>query len=163
MTSINALFMTRDHGLTAQFGHRRGDIRIARTVSPTNRGLAAIRDLDAKGAAAIDLILFDFSESTDRNFELAVQVACGPKRARIPVVLLTTPASEQVLEAREVECCDMTGFAPVLLEHFLDKVSKHSDKRFLRALELLYELGPILVRLPEELYGENRGYAELTA
>lgn len=132
-------------------------------MNPTRRAVDAIRRLDNADAADIDLILFDFSDPSERNLQLAIDVACGPMRTRRPVAFLTTRESELLLESRELECCDMTSFAPIMLHDFVHKMNMHSEQRFLRALALLYELGPILVRLPEEVSAANADYAQLTA
>ncbi len=159
MTSIDALLMTNDPELANRLAPDSPGLRIAETLRPTKRGLAAVRKLEASGSARLDVILFDFRRPTGRGLDLAIQLVCAPRAARIPVIWLITPESEQLLDSRELECCDTTSFAPIALDHFMLKLAQHREQRFLRALALLYELGPILVRVPAELCGEHAGYA----
>ena len=101
-----------------------------------------------KDAAPPDLILLDFSEPDERCLSIATQVALGPGRAPAPVVLLTSAESEDLLRSGVLKCDGSKMFAPTNLICFIKKMKQHSRSRFLRALSVISELGPVLVRLP---------------
>ncbi len=95
-----------------------------------------------------DFILFDFSEPGEQSLAIVRDVAFGPNRAAAPVILLTSPSSECLLDSDSLTPDDASMFAPTSLPCFLDKMRQHSRNRFLRALTVMSDLGPVLVRLP---------------
>lgn len=95
-----------------------------------------------------DLILFDFSEPDEKSLSIAADIAFGPNRAHTPVILLTSSVSECLLETDRLNGNGSGLFAPTSLVCFLKKMRQHSRRRFLRALSIMSDLGPVLVRLP---------------
>jgi response regulator RpfG family c-di-GMP phosphodiesterase len=124
----------------------RGDIRRMR---PTRSAVAyARRSGRFKEAKAHDFILFDFSEPDEKCLSIVADVAFGPNKAASPVILLTSPGSECLLDSERLAVDDHGMFAPTSLSCFLNKMRQHSRSRFMRALTVMSDLGPVLVRLP---------------
>ena len=63
-------------------------------------------------------------------------------------MILTSDLSEHLLEDAGVADGRSIMFEPAELSCFLKKMHEHRSARFKRALSVMYELGPILVRLP---------------
>ncbi len=95
-----------------------------------------------------DLIFFDFTDPDTEKLSLLKSIGFGPKRASAPVILLTSAAGERCLERDGILDTYSTMFAPTDLGCFLSKMSQHRQRRFMRALNVMYQLGPILVRTP---------------
>lgn len=110
-----------------------------------------------------DLILFDFSEPGRRVFSLLEQLVFGATPCVAPVVLLTSPVSEQLLENGAVNCGEAIMFAPKTLTDFVRKMREHRRELFLRSVSTISALGPILVRMPETFATRADGHARLTA
>ena len=124
----------------------RSDIR---TMRPSRSAVAyARRSGRYRRAKPHDFILFDFSEPDPQSLAIVADVAFGPNRAAAPVILLTSPSSECLLDSDVLHHSKLGLFAPTSLGGFLCKMRQHSRHRFLRALSVMSELGPILVRLP---------------
>lgn len=120
-----------------------------RTMRPTRSAVAyARRSGRYRGATAYDFILFDFSEPSENSLSIVADVAFGPNRPAAPVILLTSPGSECLLDSDNLQSGDSSMFAPTSLSCFLKKMRQHSRHRFLRALSVMSDLGPVLVRLP---------------
>lgn len=96
-----------------------------------------------------DLILFDYSEPDERNTSVLRDIAFSSERARVPVVLLTTPASQDLLDTGDVDGDQAVMFSPTSLKSFVSKLKLDKRKSFFRALATLYQYGPILVRIPD--------------
>lgn len=95
-----------------------------------------------------DFILLDFS-APDRGCQFIVnEVAFRSPRLSTPVILLTSQDSEHLLQTDSFNSGDSNMFAPTSLFCFVRKMKQHSRGRFLGALSVMSDLGPILVRLP---------------
>lgn len=124
----------------------RGDIH---SMRPTRSAVAyARRSGRFKEATVHDFILFDFSEPDEKCLSIVADVAFGPNKAASPVILLTSPSSECLLDSGSLAVDDHGMFAPTTLSCFLNKMRQHSRSRFIRALNVMSDLGPVLVRLP---------------
>ena len=134
-----------------------------RSLRPSRRAVDSIRHLRTETRTPAHFILFDFSAATEQNLEFGMEIACGPDRLSTPVVFLTSPDSEVMLENAGPQCCDTTMFAPIPLDRFIAKMLEHSEQRFLRALSLIYELGPIVVRLPASYVHQSEDQYALSA
>lgn len=110
-----------------------------------------------------DLVLFDIAESDPATIEIARDVAFGKRRSQVPVVLLTSPASETLLDSGEFDGGETTMFSPRTLETFLKKLVGRRRNGFLRALCTLYQYGPILARQPIHFLERSEEPAELSA
>ena len=120
-----------------------------RTMRPSRSAVACARRSGRyRRTETHDFILFDFSEPSPHSLATVADVAFGPNRAPAPVILLTSPSSECLLDSDELMASESGLFAPTTLGGFLGKMRQHSRGRFLRALSVMSELGPVLVRLP---------------
>ena len=95
-----------------------------------------------------DLVLFDFAEAHPDAVALARDIAFGADRSPVPVVLMTSPETETMLESGELDGGEATMFAARALDVFLRKLVGRRRQGFLRALCTLYQYGPILTPLP---------------
>jgi len=95
-----------------------------------------------------DLVLFDFAEADPESLALARDIAFGADRSPVPVVLMTSPETESMLETGELDDGEATMFTARALDNFLCKLVGRRRQAFLRALRTLYQYGPILARLP---------------
>lgn len=124
----------------------RGEIRRMR---PSRSAVAlARRSGRYRRTTPHDFILFDFADPNDQCLTVVRDIAFGPNRATVPVILLTSPDSEYLLDSGSFVADEANMFAPTSLSCFLDKMRQHSRNRFLRALSVMSDLGPVLVRLP---------------
>ena len=98
-----------------------------------------------------DFVLLDFSAPDEASLSVVSELAFGASRARVPIVLLTSTESECLLKPDSPLTAGTCMFAPTSLGSFIGKMRQHSRKRFLRALSVMCELGPVLVRLPAAL------------
>lgn len=95
-----------------------------------------------------DLILFDFANPNDVNTSVLRDLAFGKERSRVPVVLLTSPVSQQLLDTGDVDGDKAVMFSPTSLTSFVRKMRGARRKSFFKALDTLSQYGPILVRTP---------------
>jgi DNA-binding response OmpR family regulator len=120
-----------------------------RRIEPGNGATAYVRRSGIyQKITPPDLILFDFTSPDAEQMSLLKSIAFGPKRAPVPVIILTRGVGERSLDRDGILDSYSTMFAPTELSCFLTKMREHRRRRFLRALEVMYELGPILVRSP---------------
>lgn len=115
-----------------------------------------------------DFVLLDITEPDEASLAVVSELAFGASRARVPIVLLTTTDSEFLLQPDNPLTAGTCMFAPTTLDSFISKMRQHSRKRFLRALAVMSELGPVIVRLPlalgskldETTRGTQTGFAD---
>lgn len=116
-----------------------------------------------QGGALPDLILFDFAESRPKTLALARDIAFGEQRSPKPVVLMTSPETESLLESGELDGGEATMFTARALDTFLGKLVGRKRRGFLRALDTLYQYGPILARLPADYLDSNGEPSKMSA
>ena len=109
------------------------------------------------------LVLFDFAEASPQTLDLARDVAVGQDRSPCPVVLMTSPDTESMLEAGELDDGEATMFKARTLDTFLQKLVGGRRQNFLEALLTLYQYGPILARLPDEIVETVEQHEQLSA
>jgi len=110
------------------------------------RRSGAYRDKDAP-----DLILFDYVNPDENSTSILHDIAFSKQRARVPVVLLTSASSQELLNSDEIEGVDAIMFSPTSLASFVSKLKIEKRSTFFKALDTLFQYGPILVRMPESL------------
>lgn len=152
MTTMNLLLIsdcTEKAALLTQAMEQQGLHGEIRTMRPSRSAVACARRSGRyRRMAPHDFVLFDFSEPNEQCLAIVSDVAFGPNRAAAPVILLTSPSSECLLDSDSLEAGKSHMFAPTSLGCFLNKMQQHSRSRFLRALSVMSDLGPVLVRLP---------------
>lgn len=133
-------------------------------VPPTAGARAFLRPKTPGGArTAPDLVLCDFAATDAASCSTVRAVAFGRQRSPAPVVLLTTDASEAVLESGELDGGKATMFAARPLPFILGKLGGEGRRAFLGALTTLYQYGPILARHPRAFLRYGEGVTELSA
>ena len=110
-----------------------------------------------------DLILFDYADPDVHNTSVLCDIAFSEKKAQVPVVLLTSPSSQDLLESGDV--CDDKAimFSPTSLNSFVAKMKNDKRTSFFKALDTLYQYGPILVKMPESFRKYDYEPAALSA
>ena len=135
-----------------------------RRLDPIHGGAACLRRQGSdKEAESADVILFDFAEAETARLSLVKAIALGPKRSSTPVVILTSPSTEGILQATRRDFPKSTMFTPTELTSFIKKMRQHSRGHFLRALSIIYGFGPILVRLPGSFLTQSDEFNAMTA
>ena len=151
-TDMNIVIISDDRhlsGLLRQAIEHRGLRCGMRRVEPTLTVSGAIRRLESdRHTPAPDMLFFDLSNPDPDKLLALKRVAFGNRRAKSPVVILTSDLSEHLLEDAGVADGRCIMFEPAELSCFLKKMHEHRKARFKRALNVMYELGPVLVRLP---------------
>lgn len=97
---------------------------------------------------APDLVIFDYSYVDEYSTDILRKLAFGEDRAKIPVVIITSPDSQAELDGGKVDGGEAVMFSPTELDRFIAKMRNENRGRFLKALKTLYQYGPILVRTP---------------
>lgn len=95
-----------------------------------------------------DMVLVDFADPDEKTMAVVRDIALGSDRLECPIILLTSEESEYLLEDDGAVDSWTNMFAPTSLACFLKKMRQHSRSRFLRALNVISNVGPVLVRLP---------------
>ncbi len=110
-----------------------------------------------------DLILFDYADPNEKNTSVLRDIAFSNDRARVPVVLLTSPSSQRLLDTGNIGGNKAIMFSPTSLSSFIRKMKIGKRSSFFKALNTLYQYGPILVRLPESTQRRNHGATAVSA
>lgn len=130
---------------------------VIRRIEPGTRAVDCARKSGAYRAQGLpDLIFFDFTDPGEEAISLVRKIAFGEKRALVPVVLLTDGKSQELLDSGIVGESNAIMFSPTRLPSFVGKMKNGQRSSFFRALDTLYQYGPILVRLPES--AEHRAH-----
>ena len=116
---------------------------------------------DSVGAA--DLLIVDFAGPETARLSWIHALAIGARRTRIPVVILTSGGSENLLRCSVSNDADVTMFSPTTLSAFMRGLQQTQSRFFMKALYTLYDFGPILVRLPDSALPKSERCAELSA
>ena len=137
---------------------------VIRRIAPGKAAIDCARKLGAyKDKAPPDLIIFDYSDPTEQNTAVLRDVAFCNDRSRVPVVLLTSPASQDLLDTGEVDGDTAVMFSPTSLVSFVRKMQDSKRNSFFRALHTLYQYGPILVRVPQRFLGYGEHHLAMSA
>lgn len=137
---------------------------VVRRISPGHRAIDCARKAGCYREKSLpDLIFLDFAEPDERTFAILSDIAFGENRAHVPVVLLTSANSWQLLESGSVGDEAAVMFSPTSLPSFVSKMRNGNRTSFLKALKTLYQYGPILVRLPSASRHFDRRVSALSA
>jgi len=110
-----------------------------------------------------DLFFLDFTDPTEHSISVLKAIAFGDHRTSVPVVLITSPHSQDLLDSGAVAEKSTVMFSPTSLSSFMQKMKLEKRRSFFKALHTLYEYGPILVRPPHAALGNGTGLAPLSA
>ncbi len=110
-----------------------------------------------------DFILFDLSEPDPELLNMLRRLAFGSGRSPVPVVVLTSPETETILQSGRFDDGGAVMFSPITLDNLVATLRSKRRSRFLRALSVIYAIGPVLVQAPAALFScQDEGLA-LTA
>lgn len=164
---INIVVITDDSERAAKLGRFLENNGISVCLNSIEQRRKAVAYIQQEGPRSIapcpDLIMFDFSEPQARVLSLLQDTVFGKTAPAAPMILLTSRSSEQLLKSGAVSCGNATMFEPKTLTSFVRKIHEHRRDRFLRAVSVLNDLGPILVRLPESFSRQDDSLAMVTA
>ncbi|MEL7185568.1 MAG: hypothetical protein AAFN50_03895 [Pseudomonadota bacterium] len=104
---------------------------------------------------APDLVIFDYSRVDEYATDILRQLAFGDDKAKVPVVIITTPVSQAELDDGKVDGGDAVMFSPTEMDNFVAKMRNGNRGQFFKALKTLYQYGPILVRTPGRLLEQD--------
>lgn len=137
---------------------------VIRRISP---GAPAVDCAHQRGAYCEkplpDLFFFDFTEPTEACISVLKAIAFGDRRTAIPVVLITSAESQDLLDSGAVAEDAAVMFSPTSLASFIHKMKSDQRPSFFKALHTLYQYGPILVRPPESALSYTGGITALSA
>jgi len=120
-----------------------------RRLAPDERAVeCAKRSGSFSRTKAPHVILFDFARPDDNTSSVLEEIAFCSDKPDVPVVLLTSSESEELLSSGEIGNDEAIMFSPTSLSLFVGKMHHESRDSFLRALRTLYAFGPILVSMP---------------
>ena len=112
---------------------------------------AALMKQAISGQGAVDtadVVLVDFAGPETARLSFVQALAFGRKRADTPVVIMTSEESESLLRSSADKRNKPTMFSPTPFSAFMTGLLQKKRNRFLKALDTIYQFGPILVRLP---------------
>lgn len=134
---------------------------VIRRISPSQHAIDCARKTGAYRERDLpDLFLYDFSSADPYNSSVLRKIAFGENKTCVPVILLVSPESQKKLDGGDVDGGKAVMFSPTSLSSFIQKLQPHGRGSFLRALQTLYDYGPILVNIPaEDLQQNDREYA----
>lgn len=95
-----------------------------------------------------DLIFFDVCTAKSNRLKILDQVRADAANREIPLVLLTSIASEQVIDEIYNQADRGSVFSAIKLNSFLRTMRARTPDRFLSAVSLIQKLGLVLVRVP---------------
>jgi len=122
-----------------------------RRLAPDERAVnCAKRSGSFKRTKPPHVILFDFAKPDDNTTSVLEKLAFCSDKPDVPVVLLTSNESQELLSSGEVGGDKAIMFSPTSLSLFVGKMHHESREKFMGALRTLYGFGPILVRMPAQ-------------
>jgi CheY-like chemotaxis protein len=120
-----------------------------RRVAPGGRAVDCARHTGKFSNTEIpDLIIFDFAEPDEKTSSVLNEIAFCENKPDVPVVLLTSTESQELLDAGDVGDDKAVMFSPTSLSSFVGKMKNGRRDTFFGALRTLYTYGPILVSMP---------------
>jgi CheY-like chemotaxis protein len=151
--AINLVLITDDQGrasILREMMEKFGINGVIRRINPGENAIHCARKSGSYREKSLpDLIFFDFTDPDEKSIAVLREIAFGDERARVPVVLLTSSDSLDLLDNGSVSDPTAIMFSPTSLPSFIGKMKNGKRCAFFRALNTLYQYGPILVRLPE--------------
>jgi DNA-binding NarL/FixJ family response regulator len=129
---------------------------IIRRLAPGDRAVHRVqRTGEFRRSDLPDLFFFDFSNPDQRTISVLRQIAFGANRSEVPVILLTSPESEALLDSGDVDGGRAVMLTPTSLSACVDRMRVENRRAYFKALRIFYEFGPILVRTPEHVLSQE--------
>jgi CheY-like chemotaxis protein len=156
---INIVFIADQLGRAEMLRERLQDCHIRghiQRLTPGNRAIQYVRQRgEFRRKVLPDLIICDFATPTTAKIGVLRDIAFGRQKVPVPVILLTSDKTEAMLEAGEVDGGKAVMFTPTTLDSFVEKLGSGDRGRFIKALNILYQYGPVLVDAPLTLACRN--------
>lgn len=152
---INLVLIANDPGCAATLRDAlevKGINGTIRRVAPGGRAVDCARHTGKfSNTERPDLIIFDFAEPDDKTSSVLNEIAFCEDKPEVPVVLLTSAESQELLDAGDVGDDKAIMFSPTSLSSFVGKMKNGHRDKFFGALRTLYSYGPILVSMPVQI------------
>ena len=131
---------------------KKGVSGVIRRLAPGDRAVHRARQTgEFRRVALPDLFFFDFSNPDKQTISVLRQIAFGRNKAKVPVVVLTSPESEALLDSGDIDGGAAVMLTPTSLTTCVERLHAGKRRAFFKALGIFYEFGPILVRTPEHV------------
>lgn len=123
-----------------------------RRITPGDRAIHRVRQTgEFRHTALPDLFFFDFSNPDKLKISVLREIAFGQNKSSVPVVVLTSPESEALLDSGDIDGGKAVMLTPTSLTACIHRLRSSKRKEFFKAIGIFYEFGPILVRTPERV------------
>ncbi len=127
-----------------------------RRLTPGDRAIHRVRQTgEFRRVALPDLVFFDFSNADRHNIAVLRDIAFGPGKSTIPVILLTSPQTETLLDSGDIDGGSAVMLTPTSLSTCARRMHASNRTAYFKALRIFYEFGPILVRTPEHVLAQE--------
>lgn len=164
---INLVLIAEDSGRASMLRDTMAQCGINGVIRRIAPGVAAIDCARSQGSyrdkPLPDLFFLDFTEPSEQSTAVLKAIAFGKQRTPVPVVLLTSAYSQDLLDSGGIGEESAVMFSPTSLSSFVRKMTAAKRASFFKALRTLYQYGPILVRPAEAALAYGRGVTALSA
>ena len=133
------------------------------TCDAAQAALAKQGTTQQRAVDTADVVLVDFAGPETARLSWVRALAFGPKRVRAPVVIMTNDESERLLRDSTEQKNKPTMFTPTPFAEFMIGLLPKKRGRFVRALNTLYQFGPILIRTPSPAISNVTDHTALSA
>lgn len=125
---------------------------VIRRITPGAQAVHCARQTGSyRNKALPDLFFVDFAEPDPKKISVLRKIAFGQDKSRVPVILMTSPKSQEMLDAGVIDGGKAVMFMPTPLNSFVGEMHQSGRECFFKALRTLFLYGPILVRTPEDV------------
>jgi hypothetical protein len=116
---------------------------------PTHRTASQVRQLHA-GSRSRAVLLFDFTIDTIPARHVIKSLAFGDSRYEGLTGILTSPATEAILENGDLDSGTAVMFSPTEVRSFLSKLGGDGREEIIHSIGVLNQYGPVLFRAHDE-------------
>lgn len=164
---INLVLIASDSGRASMLRDamaRCGVDGIIRRINPGEPAIdCALQQGPYRDKPLPDLFFVDFTDPCEDSIAVLNAIAFGERRAPVPVVLITSPQSQELLDNGTLVDDSAVMFSPTSLPSFMRKMKLEKRPSFFKALRTLYQYGPILVRSSVSAIRYDSGPTALSA
>ncbi|MGB5256430.1 MAG: hypothetical protein WBN07_12775 [Woeseiaceae bacterium] len=158
---INLVLIASDSGRSSMLRDamaRCGVDGVIRRIKPGDPAIdCALQQGPYRDKPLPDLFFVDFTDPGEETIAVLNAIAFGDRRAPVPVVLITSPQSQELLDSGTLAADSAVMFSPTSLPSFMRKMKLEKRPSFFKALRTLYQYGPILVRSSVSAIRYDRG------
>lgn len=125
---------------------------IIRRLAPGDRAVHRVRQTgEFRHTPLPDLFFFDFSNPDNLQTAVLRKIAFGRNKSTVPVVVMTSPETEALLDRGDIDGGEAVMLTPTSLAACINRLRSTKRRAFFKAMRIFYEFGPILVRTPEHV------------